>query len=109
MKKRLFKIVLMSLIVICFIFILFDLNKEEKYKISYKFSDDVLIESNKIIKPTFKRANLGLNQATIINNLGDEIKFIDLEVGDKLRVDFRPGVLLSDPPGVSAYKVEKMN
>ena len=106
MKKYLFHSILALLIVIGLIFIFVELNKEETFTIVGKeVETSVWIESNKLLNPSYKRATLGLKNVQIVNASGDEIDFSELEIGDKIKADFRPLALLSDPPVLSAWKV----
>ncbi|WP_227940457.1 hypothetical protein [Alkalihalobacillus deserti] len=106
MKTYLFRSILALLIVIGLLFIFVELNKEEIFTIvGNEIETSVWIESNKLLNPSYKRATLSLMYVQIVNTSGDEIDFSELEIGDKIKADFKPLAFLSDPPGLSAWKV----
>lgn len=106
MKKYLFISILVLLIVIGLIFIFVELNKDETFTIVQKEAKiGVLIQSNKLLNPSYKRATLGLKDVHIVNASGNEIDFSKLEVGDEIKAEFRVIAGLSDPPVLSARKV----
>ncbi|WP_078430502.1 hypothetical protein [Alkalihalobacterium alkalinitrilicum] len=90
MKKYLFRSILVLLIVIGLLFIFIELNKDETFTIVQKEAEiGVLIESNKLLNPSYKRAILGLKNVQIVKATGDEIDFSELEIGDNIKVDWR--------------------
>lgn len=105
MRKRIWSFALVFLIIgIVFLFI--DLNREEWYTIIEKETDTfILIESNKWLNPSYKRANLNIEGAVIVSKSSGELSYYKLETGDKIMVDFSPVVLFSDPPVTGAWKV----
>ncbi|UTR08985.1 hypothetical protein MM300_13705 [Evansella sp. LMS18] len=105
MRKRLWSAALVFLI-IGFVFLFIDLNKEESFTIIEKEANTLLsIESNKWLFPSYKRANLNIGGAIIVSKTGGEISYHELETGDRIMVDFRPVVLFSDPPVTGAWKI----
>lgn len=106
MKKYLFISILVLLIVITLIFIFIELNKDETFTIVQKEAEiGVLIESNKLLNPSYKRATIDLKDVHIVNASGNEIDFSKLEVGNEIKAEFKAIEGLSDPPVLSAWKV----
>ncbi|WP_078554400.1 hypothetical protein [Bacillus alkalicellulosilyticus] len=106
MKNYFFRYILTILIVIGLIFIFVELNKGETFTIVGKeVETSVWIESNKLLNPSYKRATLDLKNVHIVNTSGNEIDSSELVIGDKIKVDFEPIALLSDPPVLSTGKV----
>jgi|SRR5690625_3482044 len=106
MKKYLFNSILVLLIVIALIFIFIELNKDETFTIVQKEAEiGVLIESNKLLNPSYKRATIGLKDVHIVNASGNEIDSSKLKVGNEIKAEFKAIEGLSDPPVLSARKV----
>jgi len=106
MKKYLIISILALLIVIALIFIFFELNKDETFTIIQKESEiAILIESNKLLNPSYKRATLGIKDVRIVNESDNEINFNELEAGNKIKAEFKVIEGLSDPPVLSARKI----
>ncbi|MDE5414278.1 hypothetical protein [Alkalihalobacterium chitinilyticum] len=106
MKKYSFISILVLLMVIGLILIFIELNKDETFTVVQKEAEiGVLIESNKLLNPSYKRATLGLKDVLIVNASGNEIDISKLEVGDEIKAEFRAIAGLSDPPVLSATRV----
>ncbi|MCT8140295.1 hypothetical protein H1D32_22905 [Anaerobacillus sp. CMMVII] len=106
MKKYLFRSIFVLLIVLGIFFLFIELTKEEIFTIVRKESEtSVWIESNKLINPSYKRATLGLKYVDIVNEFGEVIDYRELGIGDKIKADLKPLAFLSDPPGLSAWKI----
>jgi hypothetical protein len=106
MKKNLFISVLVLLIVIALIFIFIELNKDEIFTIVQKEAEiGALIESNKLLNPSYKRATIGLKDVHIVSESGNEIDVSKLEIGNEIKADFKAIEGLSDPPTLSAQKI----
>ncbi|MFN7253498.1 MAG: hypothetical protein ACK4M9_22395 [Anaerobacillus sp.] len=110
MKKFVLRSIFTLLIVIGFLFIFVELTKEEIFTIVAKeVETSVWIESNKLINPSYKRATLGLIDVDIVSVYGEELDFSELKIGDKIKADLKPLAFLSDPPGLSAWKITLLN
>lgn len=105
-KRYLFISILVLVIAMALIFIFIELNKDETFTIVQKETEiGVLIESNKILNPSYKRATIGLKDVHIVNESGNEIDFNKLKVGNEIKAEFKAIEGLSDPPVLSAQKV----
>lgn len=103
MKKYLF---LGSLIVLAFIFIFIELQKDETFRIVENDKDTfILIESHKRLNPSYKRALLNIEDIQIVNASGDDIDIGELKIGATIKAEFDSLALFSDPPVLSASKV----
>lgn len=110
MKSFVFRSIFILLIGLGITFIFFELTKEETFTIVAKeVETSVWIESNKLINPSYKRATLGLQYVDIVNVSGEELHFSELAIGDKIKADLKPLAFLSDPPGLSAWKITLLN
>lgn len=110
MKKRLMKLLVGMLSAAGILLIIADLMKEETFTIVEKDTDTfVWIESNKLLRPTYKRASLSLEKTRILNASGKEIDSSQLVTGDKITADFKPTVTFSNPPGLGAWEVRLVN
>ncbi len=99
------KIVTLLLILVS-IFIVYEVTKEETFTIVGKeVETSVRIESNKLLNPTYKRATLGLMYVDIVNVDGENIDASEIKVGAKIKAELKPLALLSNPPGLSAWKI----
>src|SRR5690625_1728700 len=106
MKKYLFISILVLLVAIALIFTFIELDKDEIFTIIQKESEiGALIESNKLLNPSYKRATIGLKDVHIENTSGNEIDFRKLEVGNVIKAEFKAIKGLSDPPVLSAQKI----
>jgi hypothetical protein len=101
---------LATLIVLGILVIVVGIVTEETFTITEKDTDTFIwIESNKRLNPTYKRASLNIKNTRIMNANGEEIDYQALAVGDKIKVDFKPITLFSDPPIVGAWEVTRLN
>ncbi|MHA6250464.1 hypothetical protein [Oceanobacillus sp. CAU 1775] len=107
MKNKFAKIFLIIILSAGVLFILVELLKEETFTITEKDTDTFIwIESNKLLNSTYKRASLNLEDAVITNADGEEIDYRELVIGSEITAVFKPIILFTDPPGLSAREVK---
>nr|WP_090885419.1 hypothetical protein [Evansella caseinilytica] len=69
----------------------------------------LVVESNKIIRPTFRQAVVSCEGAVLTDQNNNILDFGSLEAGKKVRIVFDSFVAFSDPPAVGATKIMLLN